>query len=184
MGMDNYLYKKTYLDFDYFSDEKQDFMQPECRISYNKNDKLQEKYKDKVFRPSYIVEEICYWRKSRQFHHYFVKNFANGVDDMRPIYLRFKDLKELYLKCKKIYDASIEDGIDLYSDEIFTCENMRDTKWVAVAEKELPNPFTNIWYDYNMTYLSQIKTYMDCFEKLDNNEEYHDFDPFYYEASY
>ena len=183
MGMDNSLYKKTYFDFDYFSDEHYDFIQPECKITYNKNDKLQEKYKNKIFRPSYIDEEICYWRKSYQFHHYFVQKFANGVDDMRPIYVNFKDLKDLYDKCKKIYDTSIEDGINLNDEDLFDM-NMRDKKWVKVAEKELPNPFTNIWFDYNSTYLYQIKCFIDCFEKLDKDGEYNDYVTFYYEASY
>lgn len=180
MGMDNYLYKRTYIDSDYYSDEKNKFIQPECCLKYlNNNNKLKEQFKDKIFHPTYIVEEICYWRKAYQFHKYIVEEYGNGVDDMRPIYLKYNDLKEIYLKCKKIYDTSIEDGID-YNDKNLYYEDMSDKNWVKVAQKEIQLPYSNILISYDSTYLYQIKSFIDCFEKLhdDNCVE------FYYEASY
>ena len=45
--------------------------------------------------PSYVVQEVAYWRKFNALHGYIVNNFANGVDNCQDIYLGIDDIKQI-----------------------------------------------------------------------------------------
>lgn len=78
MGLDMYLYKKTY-------------------VWTNKRKTLKIEGIDGINpeRVSYIVEEVGYWRKANAIHNWFVQNVQGGVDDCKEYYVETQDLKNL-----------------------------------------------------------------------------------------
>lgn len=70
MGLDMYLYKKTYI----WKDEEKDLIT-------GLPDGV------KASRISHIVEEVGYWRKANQVHKWFVDNVQNGQDDCGEYYV-------------------------------------------------------------------------------------------------
>ena len=50
--------------------------------------------------------DLGYWRKHRMLHGYIVQNFADGVDDCRPIELEEEDLSQIEIALLKWADNS------------------------------------------------------------------------------
>ena len=95
MGLDMYLYKKTYV-------KNWSFMSPEERVEVII--KTDNKYKKdiKPERITYIVEEVAYWRKFNALHNWFVKKCQSGIDECQEIYVEIDKLKELVDILKQI----------------------------------------------------------------------------------
>lgn len=55
---------------------------------------------------AYVELPVMYWRKANAIHNWFVREFADGVDDCRPMELRTEQLRELVELC----DIIIEDN--------------------------------------------------------------------------
>lgn len=51
---------------------------------------------------SYIIENVGYWRKANQIHHWFVENVQEGEDDCKEYCVSQEQLKELYALCKEV----------------------------------------------------------------------------------
>lgn len=95
MGLDMYLYKKTYV-------KNWDHMSPDelHKITVKKGGKVRKDIQPK--RIAHIVEEVGYWRKFNALHNWFVQNCQNGEDDCREYYVDPSKLKELLVNLKKI----------------------------------------------------------------------------------
>ena len=95
MGLDSYLYKKTYIRTD-------DFYQPEVRneVIVKTGGEIDEKIKPERIR--YVVEEIAYWRKANQIHRWFVENVQNGIDQCQSSYVSRENLEELLNLCQLV----------------------------------------------------------------------------------
>lgn len=52
--------------------------------------------------PSYLKEEILYWRKANQIHRWFVQNVQHGVDDCREYDVSLDALQELRDVCNQV----------------------------------------------------------------------------------
>ena len=84
MGLDMYLYKRTYVDNNDVEVLDTDTQE---RKTYNK--------------VSYIIQEAMYWRKANAIHQWFVKNIQDGKDDCGSYYCSVDSLEELLNVCKK-----------------------------------------------------------------------------------
>lgn len=51
------------------------------------------------FSGAYVELPVMYWRKSNAIHNWFVREFANDVDDCRPMSLTTEQLRELVELC-------------------------------------------------------------------------------------
>ena len=86
MGLDMYLTKKIYIGAKYEHREVSgeiDIKVKGTALNINFN------------RVSEICEEVGYWRKANQIHHWFVQNVQDGVDDCKSYYVTEEDLKNL-----------------------------------------------------------------------------------------
>ena len=99
MGLDMYLYRKTYVqNWDF---EKKKF---KVTVMYGKEKLPLEEVCE-------VVEKVGYWRKSNQIHNWFVENVQEGNDDCRSYEVSRRQLKELLELCKKVMKtAVIEEG--------------------------------------------------------------------------
>ena len=95
MGLDMYLYKKTYVkNWNHTSPESIN------HITIKQGD---EERKDiKPERISYITEEVGYWRKFNALHGWFVQNCGDGEDKCQEIYVGEDNMKELLVVLNKV----------------------------------------------------------------------------------
>jgi hypothetical protein len=95
MGLDSYLYKKSYV-------RSGDWYKPEARMEVEvvTGGKVDERIKPERVR--YIVEEVAYWRKANQIHNWFVQNVQNGIDECQSSYVSREQLEELLDVCKQV----------------------------------------------------------------------------------
>ena len=98
MGLDMYLYKKTYV-------QNWDFKKPEER--YEIDIKLGGKPRAdiKPDRIAYIIEQVGYWRKANAIHNWFVNEVQNGKDDCRDSYVEIDQLKKLLELCQQVLES-------------------------------------------------------------------------------
>lgn len=93
MGLDMYLYKKTYI-------KNWGFMSPEERVEVII--KIDKKSGIKPERISEIVEEVAYWRKFNALHNWFVEKCQNGIDECQDTYIERVKLESLVDILKQI----------------------------------------------------------------------------------
>ena len=92
MGLDMYLYKRTYVGAKWKDrNVVLDFLQMDD-IHIDEN------------RISYIMEEVCYWRKANAIHRWFVDNVQDGIDNCGEYYVSGTQLQDLVNICKKVKD--------------------------------------------------------------------------------
>lgn len=92
MGLDSYLYKRTYIS-PYDKDKK-------LTIKLTEKDGKKNLIEPEKVR--YVEEEIAYWRKANHIHNYFVQHCGDGVDECQVIYVSKADLAELIARCNII----------------------------------------------------------------------------------
>lgn len=166
MGLDCYLYKETYVKYDEYDDTKGDFIQPECKVTYTKNDsEYAKKIEKKVYRPCYIVEEIGYWRKANHIHRWFVDTCGKGIDECQHIDVSYNDLITLKEICETIVKQ--EEG------------------WEKYAELHLPTTrgFFFGGVEYDDWYIEDCKRLIDIVSELEKDEENRG-QNYYYRASW
>ena len=128
MGLDMYLYKKSYIGNEYRKLEEKLDIKPG----------LKEDESIEIERITHIVERVGYWRKANQIHKWFVDNVQGGVDDCREASVSKESLKELL----KLVDTVLADtdkaasllpvqhgfffGGENYDEYYF--QNLKDTK--------------------------------------------------------
>lgn len=94
MGLDMYLYKKSYI-------MNGDWLKEEYResVTVTKGGNPHDVIKDN--RIKYVVEEVGYWRKVNQIHKWFVDNVQNGVDDCGIYPVSRHQLEDLLNLCEQ-----------------------------------------------------------------------------------
>jgi hypothetical protein len=97
MGLDMYLYKKTYI-------WQGDWIKPEAKqeVVVKKGGEVDTKIKPE--RVKYVVEEAGYWRKANQIHKWFVDVVQEGNDNCGSYYVSRDTLEELLDICKQVRD--------------------------------------------------------------------------------
>lgn len=88
MGLDMYLSKRNYI-------KNWDHMPPEERYTVSVRQGGKRVRTIKPERILYIVEEIAYWRKANQIHHWFVTNVQEGADDCKAYEVSRDQLRKL-----------------------------------------------------------------------------------------
>ena len=95
MGLDMYLYKRTYIG------ANREYRNIVFDFSLKINGKPIPIKKDRV---SYITEEVCYWRKANAIHRWFVDNVQYGIDDCGEYNVSAEQLQDLVNICKEVKD--------------------------------------------------------------------------------
>lgn len=115
-------------------------------------------------RVSSISEEICYWRKANQIHHYFVKNHSRNGDDCQPIYIDIDDLQKLVNVCKQV----------------------QNNKHLAESLLPVQTGFFFGSYEYDDDYFQQIDYTINELEKIikEHTEQNNRWSDYYYQASW
>jgi hypothetical protein len=102
MGLDMYLYKKTYVqNWNHTPDERKH------TITIMRGGELRTDIKPE--RISEITESVGYWRKFNALHSWFVQELGDGVDDCKELYFsedKMKELLEILQKVKNALDNS------------------------------------------------------------------------------
>ena len=95
MGLDMYLYKKTYIRTD-------EFYKSEVRneVIVKTGGEIDTKIDPKKIK--YVVEEAGYWRKANQIHKWFVDNIQRGEDNCGSYWVSREKLEELLELCKRV----------------------------------------------------------------------------------
>jgi len=97
MGLDMYLYKKSYiLSGDWFKEEHRESVVITKGGTEHPNIKSN--------RVKYITEEVGYWRKANAIHKWFVDNVQGGKDDCGTYSVTRKNLQELLDLCNLIIE--------------------------------------------------------------------------------
>lgn len=91
MGLDMMLYRTRYLHTaNYIPDDRREV------VTLRKGN-----VDVPLTNPVYLKEEILYWRKANQIHHWFVQNVQNGVDDCKEYEVSLDDLRKLRDLCNQ-----------------------------------------------------------------------------------
>lgn len=85
MGLDMYLYKKSYIGNEY--------RKPEEKLNIKPGKKEDENIEAE--RITYIIERVGYWRKANQIHKWFVDKVQGGIDECQESPVDKEQLKEL-----------------------------------------------------------------------------------------
>lgn len=97
MGLDMYLYRKSYLFTGGWINEDQREV-----VSVTKGGDPHPNIKsDKV---RFLIEEVGYWRKANHIHKWFVDNVQKGVDDCEEYKVRRDQLKSLLKLCEQVIE--------------------------------------------------------------------------------
>jgi hypothetical protein len=97
MGLDMYLYKKTFLHTgEWVREDKR------CEVIITEGGKPHPFINPKKI--DYIVEEVGYWRKANQIHQWFVKNVQKDQDDCREYRVDYEQLRDLLNVCEDVLD--------------------------------------------------------------------------------
>jgi len=178
MGLDMYLYKKTYV-----KNWKHNPPEEQHKITVLKGGKPRTDIKPE--RITYLEEEVAYWRKFNALHSWFVANCANGLDDCQEIYIgedKLEDVLNLLKKVQEVLNSSqlvkkVVKGWNGEDEEleIFSCED--EVKELLSPEEGFFFGSTEIdkWYKEDV---DSTVTLLENLLKEEGNGEY------YYRASW
>jgi hypothetical protein len=97
MGLDMYLYKKTYV-------KNWEHNPPETKHTFEikRGGVLRNDIKPE--RICYITEEVAYWRKFNALHGWFVNECGDGEDDCKEVYVDESKIEELLVLLKQVQE--------------------------------------------------------------------------------
>lgn len=95
MGLDSYLYKKTYIGNHYKKPEEQ----TKIDVAGVKQERV-----------SYITEQVGCWRKANHIHNWFVNNVQEGDDNCQEYPVDLEQLKELLTIVNEILEYPFDDN--------------------------------------------------------------------------
>ena len=98
MGLDMYLYRKTYV-------QNWDHMGPSERHTIEVKRGGAPRADIKPERIVYIIEQVAYWRKANAIHNWFVSHVQKGQDDCQESYVTKQKLCELLADCKQVLNT-------------------------------------------------------------------------------
>ena len=169
MGLDMYLYKKTYIGAN-FSHRK---VKGEINLTYGDNNTP---FKINIDRVSEISEQVAYWGKSNEIHRWMVKNVQDGVDDCNEYWISVDQLEELIENCK--HDIEYIETLQVKNDEEYP-----DYKtFLDVDETKLKLPTQIGSTSYDIWYLDSLKNTIEMLTPL--LKEVNDSSDFYYRSSW
>lgn len=159
MGLDMYLYKKTYVkNWQHQTPEEQH------KITVKRNNKIRKDIDPKKI--AYIVEDVGYWRKANAIHKWFIDNCANGDTNQTTVYVSLEDLKELLNTVNTVIQKSILVDGKVHNGTQWTKEKGQEEIYIdgkviqdrTTAQKLLPTQagffFGNT--DYNEFYYQDL----------------------------
>lgn len=186
MGLDMYLYKKTYVkNWEHNGKENQH------KITVKKGGKARTDIKPE--RICYITEQVGYWRKFNALHGWFVNECGGGVDECQQIYVSNEELTkllEILKQVKTTIDKSqkkvtvLKDWQDKdYEYEVYDCEEqvkelLPPTQGFFFGGYEIDS-----WYKQNV---DETVTLIEDLLKEDEESKEHGLwsGEFYYQASW
>ena len=92
MGLDMYLYRKTYV-------QNWDHNKENYQVTVTKGGKPTSIDPKKV---TYVIEQAGYWRKANAIHKWFVYNVQDGKDDCGEYYVSPEKMEKLLNICKDV----------------------------------------------------------------------------------
>lgn len=156
MGLDQYLYKRSYVGNKYRDKNER----VEVVVPKKQKSALVEIGEIKSERISSITEDIGYWRKANQIHRWFVENVQKGEDNCGEYHVTIDQLKELLEKVEKVLKdhrlaplvLPVQEGFFFgptdYEEYYF--ENLEDTK--AIIESILKEDNRSADYYYSSSW--------------------------------
>lgn len=186
MGLDMYLYKKTYVKN--WEHQKQKY-----EVSVKRDKKLLKHIQPS--RVAYVIEDVGYWRKANAIHKWFVDNVQDGEDNNKESYVSKEDLQNLL----KIVDTLLEklvlvDG-KVKNSTTYNKEHPEgDINWEkgkviknpALAQKLLPTGegFFFGSYEYDEWYYKDLQDTKKILESAVKDYDTKDSVSIYYESSW
>ena len=105
MGLDMYLYKKSFVkNFSFDNPEKQ------YKVEVSRGGVLRTDIKP--HRITQVVEEVGYWRKFNALHSWFVNNCGGGIDECQAIDVSEDDLRNLREVLVKVVENDFKTAED------------------------------------------------------------------------
>lgn len=104
MGLDMYLYKKTYV-----KNWQHNPLEEQHTFEVKRGGQTRKDIKPE--RISYITEEVGYWRKFNALHGWFVNECGDGEDNCQEIYVGVDKMEELLGRLKKVQTILNESGM-------------------------------------------------------------------------
>jgi len=184
MGLDMYLYKKTFLKTGKHWDESQ-----RQTISINTDGVVDQNIKRE--RVTFITETVGEWRKANQIHNWFVHNVQNNVDDCKEYHVSVEQLEELLETCKKVVTSLTVSKVETTQVEVYSIQEKKTVMEdlvtfldTSIAEQLLPTQ-SGFFFgstDYDEYYLEDLKDTIETLETiLSEDNEWSDF---YYQSSW
>lgn len=195
MGLDQYLYRKTYLGYD----DKQNIREALGKETYRKEKNIPEGFKlppalkdtlEKLEKCAEYNEEVAYWRKANMLHGWFVRNCQSIQEDIE-IKVTYQDLVNLLKDINEVLENTVLETGQVHMGTTFTDKGIEEkyeegliVKDSSVAEELLPTTqgFFFGSYDYDEYYVMDLKDAKEKLEKVIN--ESNEDDEFLYYASY
>ena len=147
MGLDMYLSRKNYVkNWNHMNASELH------EVSVKRGGEVRNDIKPE--RVSYIVEEVGYWRKANQIHHWFVENVQNGVDNCGEYYVSNEKLVELLNLCKSIKEKRMmpQEALPTQSGFFFGSTDYDDYYYQDIEDTiEILEPLVNLEGDYFYT---------------------------------
>lgn len=177
MGLDMYLYRKTYVQS--FDAEKKDI------VTQVKVVDKQNKYGINPDKVVYITEEVGYWRKANQIHNFFIKQ-TGKEDNCEPIRIPIGILRNLYERCKAILKDNTQEKEEIYQDlkgeeKVRTVKVLKDDTKAKELLPTCDGPFFGSMA-YGEWYVEDLERTIEILEPLINSED--GWSEFIYEASW
>jgi hypothetical protein len=166
MGLDMYLYKRTYIGANY----QHHNITGKIEL-YNNNKPIVIDFN----RVAYIEESVGYWRKANAIHKWFVENVQAGKDDCKDYYVDRENLLALKNVCLKILQNLIKNSIINSNGNI-------EYKNVKLANKLLP-PQQGFFFggkDIDEYYVNDLSNTVELIDKILQEET----GDFYYSSSW
>ena len=116
MGLDQYLYKETYVGHD------------------KKYEEALSGFHKLGMSVKLVTEEVAYWRKANHIHNWFVNNVQNGVDDCGTYDVSTGDLSELIKLCEGVLEKR---------DDAFSKANLPTTSGFLFGSTEYDEYYYN-----------------------------------------
>jgi len=183
MGLDMYLYKRTYVkNWDHYPKDERH------HVTVRKGTALHPEIKPE--RVCYIIEQVAYWRKANAIHRWFVENVQDGNDNCGEHYLERDQIESLVNLCKEVLstvetvEGDVSTGTSYYPDGRVEHHSKRGPKvaQVSIAEDKLPTQsgFFFGGTEYDEYYLEDLKQTVKMLEPLLDETE----GDFYYRSSW
>lgn len=183
MGLDMYLYKKTYVkNWDHYAPEERH------EITVKLGGQVHPHIKPERIRE--ITEQVAYWRKANAIHKWFVDNVQGGKDECQESYVAREQLAELVERCKEVLNSIETIEGQCHVGTMWTPDEGRQELFEpgqVIAQAELANkllPTQDGFFfgstDYDQYYLGDLQDTVAQLEPLLTEEG----GDFYYQASW